>query len=47
MDGRKLKQEVLAKLRKREVARIQGGEPLEVVMCAMGFSRHRGDVMHC
>lgn len=39
MDGRKLKHEVLTELRKRAVARVQGGESPEVVIRAMGFTR--------
>jgi transposase len=39
MDGRKLKHEVLTELRKRAVARVQGGESPEVVVKAIGFTR--------
>ena len=39
LDGRKLKHDVLTELRKRAVARVQGGESPEVVVKTLGFSR--------
>jgi len=38
-DGRKLKHDVLTELRKRAVARVEGGESPEVVVRTMGFNR--------
>ena len=39
MDGRKLRHDVLTELRKRAVARVQGGESPEVVVKTLGFTR--------